>query len=442
MQKEMKSGRPRPAAGRRLAGLLAAAAVGAGAAGPALAESEIEALKRELAEQRVLLQKLLDERAREKTAAESAPAPATAVAAAQPAPGKPLVSFYGVLDGGVEHITNIQNGTSRGSLTRVPSITGSIPSRVGLRVAKEFAPGYQAIATAEAGFNLDDGSLGQGGRIFGRQLFAGVDTPLGSFTIGRQYSMLLAGIGASDLLGPNIYATGSLDAYLPNARHDNSIAWRKGFGGVSLGATYSAGRDTKGGVPASGTCAGEIAGDTQSCRGWSAMAKYDDAGKRFGVAAAIDVQNGGTGASAFFFNGAAPIAFTDSGDTDRRIAVGGYLAVGSGKVGFGWLGRKVDTAAVEVESDIYYLEGAYPVMPGVTLDGGVHRVSNDDQDRDATLYVLRGTYRFDESLSSYLQVGHISNSRRAQYAVSIGAGISPPPGGSQTATMAGLRYSF
>lgn len=150
----------------------------------------------------------------------------------------------------------------------------------------------------------------------------------------------------------------------------------------------------------------------------------------------------GTGASAFFFNGAAPIAFTGSGDTDRRTVLGAYLAVGAGKVGFGWLGRKVETAAVEVESDIYYLEGAYPVMPGVTLDAGVHRITNDGQDRDATLYALRGTYRFDDSLSTYLQVGHISNSPQAQYAVSIGAGISPPPGGSQTATMAGLRYAF
>ncbi len=442
MQVEKMSGVPQRLGGRRWAGVLAAAVVGVGAASPALAESEIEALKRELAEQRALLQKLLDERAQEKGAAASAPAATPVAVPVQAASAKPLMSVYGVLDGGVEHITNIQNGSSRGSLTRVPSITGSVPSRLGLRVAKEFAPGYQVIATAEAGFNLDDGSLGQGGRIFGRQLFAGVDTPLGSFTIGRQYSMVLAGIGASDLLGPNIYSLGSLDAYLPNARHDNSIAWRKGFGALSLGATYSGGRDTKGGVPASGTCAGEVAGDTQSCRGWSAMAKYDDPGKRFGLAAAIDVQNGGTGASAFFFNGSAPIAFTDSGDTDRRIALGGYLAVGLGKVGFGWLGRRVETTAVEVESDIYYLEGAYPVMPGVMLDAGVHRVTNDDQDRDATLYVLRGTYKFDDSLSTYLQVGRISNSPRAQYSVSIGAGIAPPAGGSQTATMAGLRYAF
>lgn len=432
MTKEMFAGR------KRSVGLAVAAVIGLGSAHPALAESEIEALKRELAAQRVLLQTLLAEREAQKAAAASAPAAAPAPAKA--AAGAPLVTFYGVLDGGIEHITNIQNGTDEDSVTRVPSITGTIPSRVGVRAAKEFTPGYKAIATAEAGFNLDDGSMGQGGRIFGRQLFAGIDTPYGSFTIGRQYSMLLFGIGASDLLGPNIYALGSLDAYLPNARYDNSIAWRGNFSKLSLGATYSTGRDTKGGIPASGTCAGELAGETQSCKGWSAMAKYDE--DRFGLAAAIDVQHGGPGATAFFFNGAAPINFSRSGDTDRRLALGGYVKLGQGKIGLGWLGRKLDAAAADVESDIYYLEGSYPVSPQFSLDGGVHRVVNDDQDRDATLLVLRGLYRLDASLTTYLQVGRIANSDKAQYAVSVGPGISPPAGGSQTATMAGLRYTF
>lgn len=167
------------------------------------------------------------------------------------------------------------------------------------------------------------------------------------------------------------------------------------------------------------------------------MVKYD--AERFGVAAAIDVQHGAT---AFLFNGAAPIAFNDSGDRDRRVAVGAYAKLGKGKLGAGWLGRKLDAVAADVESAIYYLEGAYPITPRFVLDGGVHRVVNDDQNRDATLSVLRGSYRLDDNLTTYLQLGHISNSGLAQYAVSVGAGIAPPPGESQTATMAGMRYTF
>jgi predicted porin len=55
---------------------------------------------------------------------------------------------------------------------------------------------------------------------------------------------------------------------------------------------------------------------------------------------------------------------------------------------------------------------------------------------------VRGFYHWDKDFATYLQVGHIENSDKAKYAVSVGAGVSPPAGGSQTATMAGIRYRF
>ncbi|MEI7432535.1 MAG: porin [Betaproteobacteria bacterium] len=172
-------------------------------------------MRRELAEQKQIIKQILATQEAQKAASAKVEAKveeqAKVVAqssgggAAQAiASAMPNVSLYGVLDGGFERITNI--GTGKSSLTRMPNITGSIPSRVGIRAGKEFAPGYRAIATAEIGFNFDDGTLGQsnttttGARIFGRQLFAGVDTPYGAFTIGRQYSMLMYALGDADLL--------------------------------------------------------------------------------------------------------------------------------------------------------------------------------------------------------------------------------------------------
>ena len=439
MTKTMFAGR------KRTLGLAVAAAIGVGAANPAWAETEIEALKRELAEQRVLLQTLLAERQAEKAAAAKEPAAAPAVAAA--APAAPAVTIYGILDVGVEHITNI--GAAGKNLTRVPGITATLPSRIGFKLNKEFKPGYAAIGTLEAGFNLDDGTQGQSGtpatsdRIFGRQLFVGLRTPAGSFTFGRQWSMLTQGMRGVDQLGPNIYALGSLDAYLPNSRYDNSLAWQHKFGSVSAGLAYSLGRDTSGGAPASGTCAGEqnnIA-DTQECRAWSAMVRYDS--PRFGVAGAIDQVKGGTGATAFFFNGAAPFAFADSGDTDTRTTLGGYANFGDASIGAGWLGRKVDTNATEVESDIYYVTASYKISPVIKIDGGIHRITNDDQDRDATLSAVRAFYTLDKGLDVYGQVGHITNSSKASYGLSgAGAGTAPAAGESQNGFMAGMRYIF
>lgn len=428
---------------------LAAALLALGATGlalPARAESEVEALKRELAAQRQLIQQLLAQQESQKKAVErieqQAAAPAPVPVAAAPAPLLPQgIQMYGVLDGGVERISHVKNGSNEGTVTRMPGITGTVASRLGFRAAKALAPGLTGIATLETGFNLDSGTLGQGGRIFGRQLFAGVDTAYGSLTIGRQYSMLIQAMD-SDLLGPNIYALGSLDAYLPNARYDNSIAWKGQFGNVTLGAIYSLARDNAGGTPGSGTCAGELPGaGSNACRGWSVMAKYD--APRFGVAAAVDEQKGGTGATASFFNGAAALAFTRPEDTDRRTLLGAYLKFGSGgKLGVGWLGRKVDVAAGEFSSNAYYVEGAWQFNDQWQVDGGFHRITNHDQDRDASLIVLRSFYYFNKDFAPYLQLARINNSANAQYAASVGSGVSPAAGGSQTATMLGLRYRF
>ncbi|MFE8032339.1 porin [Thiohalocapsa marina] len=416
--------------------------------------SDIEQLRQEIQKQRELLdqqQRRLEELERQTLAqAERLEKQSVQVAEVEKtarsksgnlAPG---VTLYGILDGGVEHLNNI--GENKDSDTRFVSVTGTLPSRLGLRVKKEFGEGYQALATLEAGFNFDDGSQGQGGRLFGRQLFAGIATPkFGTFTIGRQYSMLLPALVASDMLSPNIYSLSSLDFYLPNARYDNSLAWKGKFNKLSLGAAYSFGRDVIGGTPGSGTCAGETSDLDQStaCQGWSTMIRYDDS--NFGLAAAIDELNGGTGATAFAPGGAAPILFDSEDDTDRRINAGGYYKLGNGKLGLGWLGRRIDTRSGDVDVDAFYVTGSYK-FGAFTLDGGIHKIDQEDIDgidRDAMLYVLRGMYNLHEGLDIYAQLGHVANDDDAAYQVSLGGGATAPPAGeSQTGVMTGMRFMF
>lgn len=417
----------------------------------AFGASEIEMLKQEMQKQRELLeqQQLKLEQLERKSAeqavqVEQQAAKVDKVASASSGNIMPGITLYGILDGGVERLNNI--GANKDSETRFVSVTGTVPSRVGIKVNKEFGDGYKALATLEAGFNFDDASQGQGGRLFGRQLFAGIQTPkAGTFSIGRQYSMLLPALVASDMLSPNIYSLSSLDFYLPNARYDNSLAWKGKFDKLTVGAAYSFGRDVIGGTPGSGTCAGETADLSQSteCDGWSAMVRYD--GGNFGVAAAVDELSGGPGATAFAPGGAAPVAFADEGDSDRRISLGGYYKIGAGQVGVGWLGRDIDTTVGDVEVDAYYVTGKYK-FGSFTVDGGIHKVEQDDVngvDRDAMLYVLRGMYNLDKGLDLYAQVGHIDNDSNAAYQVSLGGGATPPPAGeSQTGVMAGMRFIF
>ena len=167
---------------------------------------------------------------------------ASAIAAhAQTAAPASGVSLYGLVDAGVEVVSNV--GAS-GSLTRMPSNTGTLPSRVGMRGSEDLGGGLRGVFTLEMGLAPDQGSSGQGGRLFGRQAHVGLAGPWGSVTAGRQYSMLFWSVLDADVMGPAVYALGSLDSYLPNARADNSLAWRGTFNGLTLGAQYSTGRDT------------------------------------------------------------------------------------------------------------------------------------------------------------------------------------------------------
>jgi predicted porin len=349
------------------------------------------------------------------------------------------VTLYGLIDTGIEYVSHA-NANGNG-LTRIPSVTGTLPSRWGLRGAEDVGNGMKAVFTLESGFNTDTGTSGQGGRLFGRQAWVGLASDYGTVTLGRQYSMVFLSLADADILGPSQYAIGSLDAYIPNARTDNTIAYKGTFSGLTVGATYSFGRDAAGGVPASGTCAGEVAGNASACRAMSAMVKYDAA--TFGVAGAYEEQRGGTGATASFFNGSAPIALTDAGDKDRRIVANGYVKLGNAKLGVGWIGRHVQAVAGDVRSNLYFVNGSYPLTGALTLDAGLIRLINADQSRSATMAVLRGVYALSKRTALYAQTGYLWNSANAQYSVSGGGGgTTPAKGVNQLGAMVGMRTAF
>jgi predicted porin len=349
------------------------------------------------------------------------------------------VTLYGLIDTGIEYVSHA-NANGNG-LTRIPSVTGTLPSRWGLRGAEDLGNGMKAVFTLESGFNTDTGTSGQGGRLFGRQAWVGLASDYGTVTLGRQYSMVFLSLADADILGPSQYAIGSLDAYIPNARTDNTIAYKGTFSGLTVGATYSFGRDAAGGVPASGTCAGEVAGNASACHAMSAMVKYDAA--TFGVAGAYEEQRGGTGATASFFNGSAPIALTDAGDKDRRIVANGYVKLGNAKLGVGWIGRHVQAVAGDVRSNLYFVNGSYPLTGALTLDAGLIRLINADQSRSATMAVLRGVYALSKRTALYAQTGYLWNSANAQYSVSGGGGgTTPARGVNQLGAMVGMRTAF
>jgi predicted porin len=241
--------------------------------------------------------------------------------------------------------------------------------------------------------------------------------------------MLFWSLLDSDIVGPSIYGLGSLDSYIPNARIDNSIAYKGKFSDVTVGATYSLGRDTvnAGPSPAGTNCPGENGADSRACREWSALVKYDT--KTWGAALAYDKINGRMPASAT--DVVLPAGLTSSSKSDSRLMVNGYVNFADIKVGGGVIRRNNDGSATRPKSDLWYLAAAYPLSSAWTIDGTFAKLSYKNINNfDSTLLTVRSLYKLSKRTTAYAQIGKIRNDSLVNVSVSGGApGSNPALGG-------------
>ncbi|QJE02792.1 porin [Massilia forsythiae] len=338
------------------------------------------------------------------------------------------VQIYGIVDAAVEHYTNADAaGHSR---TWMPSLGGGMfPSRLGFKGSEYLGGGLKAIFTLENGIQLDTGANGQN-RLFGRQAWVGLAGDWGQVTLGRNYNMIYNSMPEFDLSGPSQYGLGSLDPAIPNGRTDNSIAYKGSFKGVTVGATYSLGRDvSNAGGPAGTNCAGENAADAQACREWSAMLRYD--GAAWGAVGAYDRKRGGAGAAA---------GLTASTLSDSRAHGGVYARFGAWKVSGGAVVRDNEGAPAAPRSNLYYLSAAYKLTPALTVDGQLARLDYRNSGNDSKQALLRAMFDFSKRTTVYVAGGRIDNGGSA--AVTITAGGSVGAGLAQNALLAGIKHGF
>jgi predicted porin len=342
----------------------------------------------------------------------------------------PNVTIYGIVDSGVERITNA--GPGRNALTRVPTLSASLPSRIGFRGAEDLGGGLWAQFVLETGIAVDSGLINQGGRYFGRQSFVGLTGPWGTVSVGRQYDMFFLATADSAVFGPNAYGIGSLDPYISAARFDNAIAYQGNFGAFGVGANYSLGRDV---VPAgAGTvCAGENANDFHACQAYSVMVKYTQ--PTWGIAAGHGVQRGAAGAAA---------GLTTSNREDARSTINGYYRTNSFKVGGGLIRRDNDGSLTQPRSDIWWIEGSYAVTPAIALEAFLGRLKfKGGATNDANIYAVRGVYSFSKRSAVYVTAGRLNNHGLSALSVSASSpGGTPVAGSGQTGVLVGVRTTF
>jgi predicted porin len=344
-------------------------------------------------------------------------------------PNAGAVQAYGVLDTGVEYLDN--TNATHATIVRVPTLTGMVPSNIGVRGSEDLGGGWQAVFNLESGIGVDTGTTQNGGRLFGRAAWVGLRGRYGTLMLGRQLNMTYIANTRVNVMGPAIHNFTALDPYFPNARSDNAIGYLGKFKELLVGATYSTGRDASGvsAGPAATNCAGEVPGDSQACRQFTALLGYY--GKAYGIGTSYDKMHGGNAATAG--------GLTRSAYTDRRMVLNGYVMLGKVKVAGGIVDRRT-AAATEAESRIYFAGLSYPLALRWVLDAQIGRLEVANSPNDSCTVVARASYAFSKRTIAYVSLGHMRNEGKA--ALSVSAGGTVGAGLDQNGLMLGLRTGF
>lgn len=316
--------------------------------------------------------------------------------AASAAHAQSSVTLYGLIDAGLTY-TNNQHGQKNFQATS----GDTNGSRWGLRGAEDLGGGLKAIFTLENGFSIQSGSLGQGGRMFGRQAFVGLSSEsYGALTAGRQYDSVVDYLGPLSLTGTQYGGTHFAHPYdndnLDNSfRVSNSVKYQSvNYGGFKFGGLYGFSNQ---------------AGGFASNRAYSIGASYNW-GPLNAAVGYLQLNNSGS----TFSTGAVSDDATFSAGNQRVFGGGLSYAFGPAVAGVVITQTKL-SAATGI--------GAYAsgTSKGLALTGGSARFTNYEVNGRYNLtpaFALIGSYTFTDARVSGVSPKYNQVNLRADYSLS------------------------
>ncbi len=220
---------------------------------------------------------------------------AAGVASAQTA----NVTLYGIVDTYLSS-QRIGGGGSGATAVAARSTTmvtggGLSGSRWGLRGSESLGGGMNAIFTLEGGFASDNGALGQGGLIFGRRAFVGLNGGFGTVTIGRDYSPnFFVMCNSDDTFGgclTGFSAVANMGGFFANTlRQNNQVKYNTpNMGGLTGSVAWAL---------------GEVAGNSSGSRTIGANVEYKNGPIYVGVGFSDQKNAAATGSNKQFILGA------------------------------------------------------------------------------------------------------------------------------------------
>ncbi|PVX84299.1 porin [Paraburkholderia unamae] len=188
------------------------------------------------------------------------------LAAAGAAHAQSSVTLYGVIDESIQFAHNTGPvGGAAGSDNFWGLAGGNLSgNRWGLKGTEDLGAGLKAIFQLENGFDINNGTLGQGGKMFGRQAFVGLShDQYGTITLGRQYDPLVdmvQPLTADNYFGSTFATPGDIDNNDNSSRTNNAIKYvSPSLQGFQFEGMYAL---------------GGVAGATGSGQSWGAAATY------------------------------------------------------------------------------------------------------------------------------------------------------------------------
>ncbi len=158
------------------------------------------------------------------------------------------VTLYGLVDYGFnyQHVDSDEQDADAGDSFRMMSGQNS-GSRFGLKGTEDLGNGLTVGFVLENGFNADDGTLGNGDRLFGRESQVYLQGAFGTLSFGR-VGQLVSANGSYALFGnTSPFSSGWQDSVgqkfvtgTPWDRYDNTITYKTpSFAGFQVHAQYS-----------------------------------------------------------------------------------------------------------------------------------------------------------------------------------------------------------
>ncbi|KWF60050.1 porin [Burkholderia pseudomultivorans] len=291
------------------------------------------------------------------------------------------VTLYGLIDAGVTYANKVATSTGHGRLVKYGDGVAS-GSRWGIRGTEDLGGGLKALFVLESGFSSGDGTLGQGGALFGRQAFVGLSkNGVGSLTFGRQYSFSTDYIGGNYTMGSQTpagnyaYHINDLDQ-LTSSRINNAVKFQSAnFAGLTFGAMYGFSNSTQfAGAPTTSSGGTTTQGASSA---YSFGANY--AQGPFGIGAAYTNIRFPGGATPAFGVSIANVNTLGLRDLET-LGVGARYAIAAALVWANWTHTKFEPLSGEASKlNNYEIGGRYAFTPALSAGLGYTFSKLDDR---------------------------------------------------------------